>query len=63
MSRKHTRNDDGWFEDESGSGSEYRYTEDGIEGRHLGNWRGWSGGKGGIWETHDLPSDYDPDND
>ena len=52
-----------WFEDESGSGNEYRYTDDGIDGRNLNTWKGWSGRTGGLWETHDLPPDYDPDND
>ena len=63
MSRKRTRSDDSWFEDESGSGNEYRYAEDGIDGRNLRTWKGWSGRKGGLWETYDLPSDYDPDDD
>ena len=63
MSRKRTRNDDDWFKDESGSGNEYRYIDDGIDGRNQNTRKGWSGRKGGRWETHDLPRDYDPDDD
>ena len=63
MSRRRTRNHGGWFEDGSGSGNEYRYTEDGIEGRNLCTRRGWRGRQGGLWETYDLPDNYDPEND
>ena len=63
MARRHTRNHNDWFRDESGSGNEYRYTEDGIEGRNLRTRRRWRGYRGGFWETYDLPRDYDPDND